>query len=75
MKTLHEFYQAVERIRAAANCFVLRGAQSIDDNAAIVKFIDQKCDALMRDLTEAAKTAPPGDIEVHVEEASDDGGA
>lgn len=75
MKTLHEFYQAVEHIRAAANCFVLRGAQAVDDNAAIVKYIDQKCDALMKDLTEAAKTAPPGDIEVHVEEASDDGGA
>ncbi len=75
MKTLQEFYQAVERVRAAANCFVLRGAQAIDDNAAVVKFIDMKCGEILQALTEAAKTAPPGDIEVHVEEASDNAGA
>ncbi len=68
MKTLHEFYQAVACIRAAAGSFVMRGAQAVDDNAAIVKYIDQKCDALMKDITEAAKTAPPGDIEVRVDD-------
>ena len=63
MKTLHELGAAVIQIREALENLTTRGS----DNAAIIIFCTRKCNEVVAAINDAAKTAPPGDVEIDLE--------
>lgn len=67
MTTLHELGTAVVMIREALEDIQLKGSQ----NAAILLFCNKKCNEIVAAINEAAKTAKPGDIEVHLDLAAE----
>lgn len=69
MKTLTELGDAIIQVREAINQLEVKGV----NNAGIVLFCNKKCDELVKDINEAIKTAPPGEIELHIEEQAADG--
>ena len=68
MKTLTELGEAIIQVREAINQLEVKGV----NNAGIVLFCNKKCDELVKDINEAIKTAPPGEIELHIEEQPND---
>jgi len=64
MKTLTELGEAIIQVREAINQLEVKGV----NNAGIVLFCNKKCDELVKDINEAVKTAPPGNIELHITE-------
>ena len=63
MTTLHELGTAVIQIREALEDMNLKGS----NNAAILLFCNKKCNEIVAAINESAKTAKPGDIEVHLD--------
>ena len=67
MTTLQELGTAVIQIREALEDMNLKGSH----NAAILLFCNKKCNEIVASINEAAKTAKPGDIEVHLDVAEE----
>jgi hypothetical protein len=68
MKTLYELGEAVIQIREAIEQLTITGAS----NAAIIVYCNGKCNDIVAAINAAAKTAPPGDIEIKIEEREAD---